>query len=145
MISWPSFCCFFSQFSAAHVVGMKTLMCPSPSVTTPKTSTLKIVENGQKFQALGWQLIFDDINWTIAYGVQPCNEGSSAVQVAAIIKRTNGIFGMKDEYLRTVMSDFAAIAVADVMRKEKEDAHLRRQRPHHRRVSPNVANSSTTS
>jgi hypothetical protein len=74
--------------------------------------------DGDKYQALGVQFIFDQTNWNICFGFVACS-GGSAPKVAKLFKSVAEGRHLLVRYINDIISDFAALAVARELGKEK--------------------------
>lgn len=74
--------------------------------------------DGDKYQALGVQFIFEGSNWNLCFGFVEC-KGGAAPQVAALFKRVAESRHILVRYLIDIIADFAALAVARALGKEK--------------------------
>lgn len=74
--------------------------------------------DGDKYQALGVQFIFESINWNICFGFVACS-GGSAPKVAKLFKGVEEDRYLLVGYIIDIISDFAALAVARELGKEE--------------------------
>jgi len=68
---------------------------------------------------MGFNCIFDDVNWSLAFGFERCFVGT-APAVGSLITARMGMVGMKVEWLLSSIQDFAALAVARCIRRLPE-------------------------
>eukprot|EP00658_Telonema_sp_P-2_P023808 TRINITY_DN19552_c0_g1_i2.p1 TRINITY_DN19552_c0_g1~~TRINITY_DN19552_c0_g1_i2.p1 ORF type:complete len:372 (+),score=43.09 TRINITY_DN19552_c0_g1_i2:112-1227(+) len=74
--------------------------------------------DGRKYQAFGIQFIFDSENWNLCVGFPQCADGT-ATGVASLFKSLCVSRHIHIRYLLDIISDFAALAVARQLGKEK--------------------------